>query len=222
MADSARSLSGAISRLAELWRDGRAYLGFGRRRQEPVDDYASLRRFLDTRASFVAQTSLYGYMRTRAGMRYPELFDDDIFVNALNIAKWHTWLECLADIAVYAGGLLVRERPEAAEQVTRVMRELVGDILRETGVPAEAGDEFAAHADQVRERIAHCDWTAVPDGEEAFTGSPAALVRWSPIVDELKQLDEEIVMNSVRFRWQGVRRDLRMLLDAGLILRAIP
>jgi hypothetical protein len=45
-------------------------------------------------------------------------------------------------------------------------------------------------------------------------------VRWAPIVENLKELDEEIVKNSVRFRWQEIRRDLRRNLDAGAVLRS--
>jgi hypothetical protein len=218
-ADQAKLPSSLLSQLADRWRTFRDYLGAGRRRQEPVADRAALGRFLNARASHVAQTSLYGYMRTRAGMRYPELFDDDGFVASINMAKWHVWLACLSDLGVYAGGLLVRQRPEAAEWVASLMRAVVDDILRDTGVPEEAGDEFSPHADRVRERIARCEWGTVSEGEDAFTESPAALVHWAPIVDELKQLDEEIVRNSVRFRWQEVRRNLRQSLDAADVLR---
>ena len=38
------------------------------------------------------------------------------------------------------------------------------------------------------------------------------------MVDELKQLDAEIVRNSVRFRWIEVRRDLREMLDAAAVM----
>jgi hypothetical protein len=58
--------------------------------------------------------------------------------------------------------------------------------------------------------------------EAAFTESPAGLVRWAPVIDELKQLDEEIVRNSVRFRWQEVRRDFARHLDARAMLGALP
>jgi hypothetical protein len=78
---------------------------------EPIDSPRSLAQFLDKRASFIAQTSLYGYLRTRAGMRYPELFDDDPFVEAINIAKWHVWLDCLSDITVYARAAAWHSRP---------------------------------------------------------------------------------------------------------------
>ena len=70
----------------------------------------------------------------------------------------------------------------------------------------------------MRERVARTDWLAVGDQEAAFTESPTALVRWAPIIDELKQLDEDIVRNSVRFRWQEVRRDFCADLDAHAVL----
>lgn len=204
-----------------IWTTIRSYLGIGRRwRQPPITDADGLRQFLETRASFVAQTSLYGYVRTRAGMRYPELFDDDGFVVSLNVAKWQIWLSCLSDIAVHAGGRLAAGRVATEPEVGRLIQRLVAEILERTGIPQDAGPAFAESARVVQERIAACDWAAVGDAEVAFTESPPSLVRWAPIVDELKQLDEPIVLNSVRFRWQEVRRDLAQALDAAAVLGA--
>jgi hypothetical protein len=199
---------------AGLWATIRQYLGLGRgAAAEPIATPEALARFLDQRASFVAQTSLYGYLRTRAGMRYPELFTDDPFVVSINIAKWHVWLDCLSDISVYAGSRLAQQAPRELPRVAQMMAATVDGILERTGSPAEAGGEFAAHAERVRHRVARTDWLAVGPDEAAFTESPAGLVRWAPVMDELKQLDEEIVLNSVRFRWQEVRRELAALLD---------
>jgi len=204
---------------AELWGSLGEYIGIGRpRRSIAVVDRASLRLFLDSRASHVAQTALYGYLRTRAGMRYPELFEDDRFVVSINIAKWYVWLACLSDLAVYAGGLIAKNARVPIGEVGRLMSECVEAILSETGIPAGAGPEFATLADRVRARLALCDWASVPDDETPFAESPPALVRWAPIVEHLKQLDDEIVRNSVRFRWQEVRRDLRRVLDADAVL----
>lgn len=196
-----------------IWATIKSYLGLGRPiRQQPIDSIEALSRFLDERASFVAQTSLYGYLRTRAGMRYPELFDDDPFVASINIAKWRLWLDCLSDISVYAGSRIAQHAPGELPRVARMMVEAVDGVLARIGSPAEAGDEFGAHAQRVRHRIARTDWLAVGPDEAAFTESPAGLVRYAPVLDELKQLDEEIVRNSVRFRWQEVRRDFAQLL----------
>jgi len=206
------------SRIGDALRD---YFGSGsRQRTEPVRDREALRQFLETRASFVAQTSLYGYLRTRAGMLYPQLFDDDEFVRSVNIAKWHVWLACLADLAVFAGGRLFEQGRGSPAVIRDLISSLVGSILDDTGIPAEADDEFAAHADRVRARVAGCDWERITDDEQPFSDSPTALVRWAPIVQHLKELDEEIVRNSVRFRWQEVRRDLRRHLDAAAVLHS--
>jgi hypothetical protein len=210
-------------RPAELWGTLKSYFGMASEAPpEAIDTPEALARFLDKRASFMAQTSLYGYLRTRAGMRYPELFDDDPFVEGINIAKWHIWLDCLSDVAVYAGGRLAEQAPREAHRVAAMMTTLVDGILENAGTPAEAGGEFAAHADRVRDRVKRTDWLAVGVDEAAFTESPAGLVRWAPVIDELKQLDEEIVRNSVRFRWQEVRRDFARHLDARAMLGALP
>ncbi|MGA8050612.1 MAG: hypothetical protein WCA09_10620 [Burkholderiales bacterium] len=197
----------------------RDYLARGKwRSRKAIVDCDGLREFLESRANFVAQTSLYGYLRTRAGMRYPELFADDRYVRSINIAKWHVWLACLADLAVHAGGLLTRRSGAPPAEAGQLIVQITESILSTTGVPADAGPEFAAHAQRVRARLALCDWTTVDDGEAAFCDSPEALVQWAPIIDELKQLDAEIVRNSVRFRWQEVRRDLRATLRADAVL----
>ena len=186
------------------------------RRREPVHDVDALRAFLRTRASHVAQMTLYGYLRTRAGTRFPELFENDTFAVSINIAKWHVWLACLADLSVYAGALLRRNGGVGADEAGALIRRLVEDILEETGTPADAGPEFAAHAQRVRARLAVCDWNPA-DEEAAFVESPAAVVHWAPIVDDLKALDEGIVRNSVRFRWHEVRRELSHNLDPAAV-----
>jgi len=209
-----------------IWAHGlreglRDYFGaLGRRRDEPIRDRETLKRFLETRASYMAQTSLYGYLRTRAGMIYPQLFDNDEYVVSINIAKWHMWLACLSDLSVFAGGLLMAHPRASTSAVATLMQEFLAEILAHTGNPADADAEFGAHARRVQARLAACDWTQVRDDETPFSESPTALIRWAPVVENLKELDEEIVRNSVRFRWQEIRRDLRRNLDAEAVLQA--
>ena len=219
MDPSPKRLIDVLFNPAALWKLLREYFSLSRfRSQAPIRDRAALKEFLNTRASFVAQTSLYGYLRTRAGMRYPELFDDDVFVTSINIAKWQIWLACLSDLVVYAGGLLMKHPQASTDDVASLMQSLVNDILQETGIPADAGDKFTDHAEHVRQRIALCAWQSVTDDEQPFSHSPQALLEWAPVVDAFKETDADIVINSVRFRWQKVRQDLRSLLDAGQVL----
>ena len=195
------------------------YLGAGAAgRKRTIADIAALRHFLDTRASHVAQTTLYGYLRTRAGTRFPVLFENDAFVVSINHAKWQMWLACLSDLSVFAGALLaLRSRAEPAAAGAAVQR-AVEAILERTGTPDDSGPLFAEGARTVRDRLSRCDWHALGDDESEFTASPEALVRHAPIIPELMALDEEIVRNSVRFRWQEIRRELRATLDADAVL----
>jgi len=193
-----------------------------RRRNTAITDGAALRAFLESRASFVAQTALYGYLRTRAGMRYPVLFDDAGFAQSVNIAKWHVWLGCLSDLCIFTGALLAKRESARAEGIGPFMLATLDAILEATGIPVDAGGEYASHAQRVRARVSLCDWAAVPDDATPFTESAAALVYWAPIADELKQHDELIVRNSIRFLWQDVRRALRRDLDAASLMARVP
>jgi len=196
---------------------------FGRHRwgrAAQIADRASLCQFVQSRASHLAQTCLYGYLRTRAGNRYPELFDSDEFNELVNIAKWHLWLACVSDLAIYAGGLMLHRTHSGPEPIAALMNAVTEKTLADTGTPAEAGKEFPAHAARVRARVALCDWRAVPDDGSVFTESPQALVTWAPLIEEFKRLDDEIVRNSVRFHWREVREHLRRDLDAVALLAA--
>jgi len=219
MAESPKRLVDVLLNPTALWQLLKEYFDLSRlRRVKPVTDRESLQEFLNTRASYVAQMSLYGYLRTRAGMRYPELFDDDPFVVAINIAKWQIWLACLSDLAVYAGGLLMQHSSATEQKVSEIINQSIDEILLETGSPDDAGEKFMPGAERVRQRVALCKWSTITDGEMAFSHSPSSLLEWAPVIDDLKQLDEEIVINSVRFRWQKVRQDLRQALNSGAVL----
>ena len=190
------------------------------KRGTPITSQAELQHYLDTRASLVAQTTLYGYLRARSGAQFPELFANETFVRSINIAKWPIWLACLSDLSIFAGGLLARRTGATQEEIAAFMSAAVEAVLAATGVPAEAGQDFPVLADQVRARVRQCDWRSVQDDATPFTESPAALVHWAPVVEEFKSLDEKFVKNSVRFRWQDVRRELRRDLDADAVLRS--
>lgn len=201
----------------EFWRALRDYLGGAARRTE-ITGPDGLADFLDTRASHVAQTALYGYLRTRAGTSYPELFTNDDFMISVNRAKWRMWLACLSDLSVFAGGLIANRSGSKDARTVALMGSVCDAVLRQTGAPADAGDQFGGHAEALRDRIAGTKFTTVADDDSAFTESPAALVDCAPVIESLKELDSEIVRNSVRFRWQEVRRDLRRGLDAQAVL----
>ena len=192
---------------------------FWHRREKlgPITDKEKLAEFITSRASMVGQTSLYGYIKTRAGTRFPELFKNDTFVASINIAKWQIWSACVSDLVVYAGSLICREHAQTTE-VHATMQSVANLVFDSIVSPEEAGPDFKQSIERIKTRLSSCEFDQSLDLDVIFTQSPDALVHWSPIVDELKVLDEDIVRNSIRFRWQEPRRELRDALQVGPLM----
>jgi hypothetical protein len=194
-----------------------------RRESGPLDSVEALCRFVSTRAAFIAQKTLYNYLKTRMGTRYPSMFEDDMFIASIDIAKLHVYTACLADLAIFAAWQVRQEaaEPLAPEDCKALALHCFRRGLEDNAAPAEAVESFSAAealADFER-RLAFRDWDAGPQGVDIFSESPAALVRWAPIAPELKQFDQEIVENSIKFKWRDVRRDLGKRLDAAAVAR---
>ena len=198
------------------------YVGIGKHRKaEVVKDRDSLATFLNTRASHVAQTSLYGYLRTRAGTRFPEMFENPDILTSINIAKWHIWLACLSDLTVFTGHHLYQSGEIEESDLKELMQKALQQVLDETGLPEEAGSDFVPATEKVVQRVVTCDWKVERDDDTVFSQSPEALFYWAPIADELKELDESIVKNSIRYRWIETRRSLRKLLDCKTLVETL-
>ncbi len=195
------------------------YIGLGNQaRKQPLSNPEALEQFLKTRASHVAQTSLYGYLKTRAGTRFPEMFEDPGLLLSMNMAKWQVWLACLSDLTIYVGALIQQRTGTGNDRIIALLSRAVDSILDETGKPEDSADAFESTAQGIQIRIANTDYSLIGDDETAFRDSPESLYHWAPIADELKSRDREIVINSVRFRWKEIRSSVRDLLRADELL----
>ncbi|MEP7172589.1 MAG: hypothetical protein ABI705_03775 [Aestuariivirga sp.] len=185
----------------------------GSRRTGRISSVAQLGDFIASRAAFVSQKTLYGYVQTRMGMSYAKNFQDEVFLASLNIAKMHVFAACLSDLAIYA----VAEALHGA----RVSHEACRAIARQCFRSAiEENMKFAPTERWVSDAISEFDmrlmdtiWEFGALKPENFTRSPRALVRWSPIAPELKKHDTEIVENSIKFAWLEVREEFRRRVD---------
>ncbi len=199
---------------AKSWRTLGRYMGFGNQKSNAIiTSPEALAQFINSRASHVTQTSLYGYLKTRAGTRFPELFKNPDILTSINIAKWNIWLACVSDLCIFSGLLIHQSGRVKPAKIELMMPSILDRILRETEISPEASDTVQTAIENARQRITTWDWTLEYDYDSIFSQSPEALYYWSPIADELKTRDEEIVRNSVRFRWIEVRRSVREKLD---------
>ncbi|NQU72068.1 MAG: esterase [Rhodospirillales bacterium] len=200
------------------------------RRSPPIDTVDGLIQFVETRSKFVAQTTLYGYIRTRVGTRFISFMEDDVFASSVDLAKWEIYLACLSDLAIYATAVLGRNAGAHADATAHDSDELRDIAIRimESALanepspadrpPADRPNGFDDSRRAFGERARSTAWGDMANGEEAFSGSLAALVEWAPVADELKIHDVEIVRFSIRFRWKTVRDQLKDTLDADAVL----
>ena len=187
----------------------------------PIDDFASLADFCFAQSAHIAQTTLYGYLRTRAGLQHFNLFTDETFTEMLRPARSRLILVCVDDLALYCVAVIGARTglaPDAMQQLgVRVMSHAV-DVVADADLP-EA--ELRAYLSDFSSRAEHTDWAARARPEHAFARSPQALIELAPIIDMLKELDNDIVVNSMRFKWRGVRAAFVQRLEADtLVARA--
>tara|TARA_B100000963_G_scaffold172185_1_gene149728 strand:- start:388 stop:1020 length:633 start_codon:yes stop_codon:yes gene_type:complete len=198
---------------------GRSFLFW--RTPSPLTDADALAVFCLQRASYVAQTALFGYLRTRAGLQHFNLFTDKRFVAVLKPERTRLVLVCLDDLVVYAAAILPELSPESrAELAARLFASGIAALQDDALSPEElrgAQSEF--------ERSSHLiDWAAraaSDKGIAAFRKSAEALLELAPIVDSVKKYDDEIVTNSMHFKWHNVRLQLRERLDAYALLASL-
>ena len=198
-------LSRIIASVPSRWRRFFA-IRFDNSRIQTVDN---LVEFIQTRAAYVAQTSLYGYLKTRMGTRYRQIFEDEEFLPSINSAKWRTYAACLSDLAVFAAATAGIEDGLSDREITELARYCFKTAVRQTFDDAEADKMRSEIAARFDKRISSVVWHDAAAGEKAFTSSPLELINSAPVAEEFKQLDKEIVTNSIRFRWRDVREQLR-------------
>jgi hypothetical protein len=190
-------------------------IGFrpGRRHRGKISTIAQLSDFTATRAAFVSQKTLYGYVQTRMGMSYAKNFQDEVFLASLNIAKMHVFAACLSDLTIYTVAEALHGARISHETCRAIARQCFRSAIEENTKFAPT-ERWASDAiSEFDARLMDTIWEFGALKPENFTRSPLALVRWSPIAPELKKFDTEIVDNSIKFAWLEVREEFRRRVD---------
>ena len=188
----------------------------------PIDSLGKLEHFAKTRAAYVAQKKLYGYLKTRMGTSWPKVFKDDLFQNSMHIATAQIFAACLSDLTIHTVAIAFEGSDLDFPARTEIARKIYAAGLAENEVVTSAHglDHAAAKAD-FDKRLEGTDWAFGAMKPENFTRSPAALLKWAPISDQLKQYDSEIVENSMKFAWIEVRRTLAQRIDQAALVREL-
>ncbi|MDB3857946.1 esterase [Pelagibacteraceae bacterium] len=165
-----------------------------------------LQIFVQERSAHVTQTTLYGYLKTRIGTRYQLMLDDEKYSQSINIAKWNIYIAALSDLTLYAFSYLIAQKNLKENDAEKVFINIINNELK-NGLDEElfnnAKKEFISRLKAINWNKFYLD--------NPFKNSGLALFHWSPIADELKALDKEIVLNSIMLKWNLVKNDFKDL-----------
>jgi len=75
-----------------------------------INSKEDLKNFIQERSAHVTQTTLYGYIKTRIGSRYAMMFEDEVFLKSINLAKWNIYMEALTDCTFYVFSYLIDKK----------------------------------------------------------------------------------------------------------------
>ena len=214
-----RSFS-AIIMLADFFKPILRTLGL--LRHPDLETYGQLIEYAEKNAAYVSQVTLYTYVKARAGTQFPKMFENEMFLTSLKIARWHIFGAAVADMALFSAAQFHVAGDLDKEDAERFAIGIIEAILTNYEQDdVEPSVFLEMMADGVR-RASFANWGDIADGPAAFQRSADAVYEWAPIADELKSLDEEIVRNSIHMRWIGVRRDTKALLRRDAILASWP
>lgn len=191
-----------------------------RRRRARVAALDDLVEFLHQRSAYMAQSTLFGYLRTRMGVGFQQFFEDERFSAQIADARLEVFVACLGDLTIFAVALAGAEGRLEAPACARAAERCFGMALDRA---LDAGDRLkAAEASAAFSRRARSvDWAAAHVGEAAFITSPAALSGAAPVSERIRRADREIVMNSMRFHWREVRDELRRAMEPEALAAAL-
>ena len=160
-----------------------------------------LENFIQERSAHVTQTTLYGYLKTRIGVKYIAMMEDEKFLQSINIAKWNIYMVALADCAFYVFSYLIVEKNLKVNDCKEVFLSII-EKEKKNGLSDEI---FKNGKDNFLKRLETVNFNNYYL-ENPFKESGEALYYWSPIADELKTLDKKIVLNSISLKW-GLMKD---------------
>ena len=171
--------------------------------KKKLKDLNDLEEFIQTKSAWVAQVTLYNYLKTRMGTRYVLHFENDEFMHSVNLAKWNIYAVSLQDLTFYVFSYLkIKFNYQDLEKANQIFNNILDDEIS-NGMPENIMEEAKKNFD---ERLKKINWDNQIN-DYPFNTSALSLYQWAPIADELKTLDRKIVLNSMILKWDIIKKE---------------
>ena len=171
-----------------------------------INSKEDLKNFIQERSAHVTQTTLYWYIKTRIGSRYAMMFEDEVFLKSINLAKWNIYMAALTDCTFYVFSYLIDKKNLKQNDALEVFTKIIQNE-KSNGLEDEL---FESTKLEFNQKLKAIDWKTYHKGNP-FKNSGLSLLKWSPIAENLKVFDKEIVLNSIKLKWNLVENDFKNL-----------
>jgi len=168
-----------------------------------INNLHELENFIQTKSAWVSQVTLYGYLKTRMGTRYVLHFENDTFMNSVNLAKWNIYVVALQDLTFF---IFSKLKANFNYQETEKAKEIFLKILDDETSNKMPIDIIEKAKKSFDDRLQKIDWDK-HHIDLPFNPSALSLFEWAPIAEDLKSLDRKIVLNSVILKWDVVKKE---------------
>lgn len=177
--------------------------------EKKITNFDDLRNFISNKSAFVSQFTLYGYLRTRmGGINFYKSLNDVPFGTSVNIARWNIYLVSVQDLLLFTFSYIYNKQDRSIITHANLFFKKILEEQLTFGLEIELKNKSIQEFD---ERIKKVNWHMAYK-QRPFEKSCEALYSWAPIADQLKDLDKEIVINSMDVQWQNIMVDFVKLL----------
>ena len=182
-------------------------------RKNRIDEVESLRSFVSSRSSYIAQVSLYGYLKARAGTQYVSLIKDPLFASSMKTARNRIFFACLMDLTLHVLKTIHTRKQQNFKKLDPFALQFFIQTLAKAPEEVFESLEREKVILEFEKHLSRHNWSSNDDSHESFSGSRSALLKWAPVVEEFKIQDAEIVSNSINFKWLRVCQEFEKLTD---------
>jgi hypothetical protein len=177
--------------------------------EKKITNFDDLRNFISNKSAFVSQFTLYGYLRTRmGGINFYKSLNDGPFGTSVNIARWNIFLVSVQDLLLFTFSYIYNKQDRNIITYANSFFKKILEEQQPFGLEIEFKNKSIM---EFNERIKKVNWHMCYK-QKPFEKSCEALFTWAPIADQLKDLDREIVINSMDVQWQNIMIDFVKLL----------
>jgi hypothetical protein len=174
-----------------------------------ITNIFELKNFIQRKSAWVAQETLYGYLKTRMGAKYVLMFEDEVFLGSINKAKWNIYAIALQDLIFYCLSYL--KNNSNFDEILKA-NDIYQEILSDEANNEMPNDIIELSKKKFNERLKKIEWNNYYNSLP-FNESALALYEWSPIAEELKSLDRKIVLNSMILKWDNIKKEFKELIS---------